>query len=545
MKHARETTRDRKWLLVALRVAVVLSPLISVLIITAVTGTSLLALDAWNSTWNDEHGYYWTINQMRLFGAPEGMTGYNEVPAPRASYGSYSPFVYIPYMLGSFVTGLSTHNFMYLINICLGILAALAVVLIARPSKRQSATIAAFFLFQFIVARYMVSGMTETSYVLFAALLASCAVWLVKHSRDNADVITMRGAHVTNRANAQAADAGAGTVAMLVAMICIVCFWGMMRPYLLAYILVPCALLIAGDFGLKRPVRIGLLAFSVVLALATLAGYLYFSKYYVTPYFHSASIANSLTDRIADACAGLLTTNVKAITFSVKSLLKLDWLGIMAFTFAAFWVALLVMAVRAGRRERRTTCALLISMVLAGFALYEANILLYTYWQLHRTLIATDVVYALLIICLIAPDAKKASAAIPGTALICVVCVLCIGALAVHPDEFCIPQVDAAQDSAEQAALSQKLADIIKHSDDAWDNTIAHPPEKDMKLYFYMPSYTALNCCQKDYMKKALRKGTLSSKYVCLPLDSKLNKTARKRYDIVYKGMNHILYQVR
>ena len=128
------------WLLV------ILAPVIAGWIIGLISGTNPLRLDAWNTTWNDENGYFRVIRTMRNYGVPQGMTGFNEITSGNVPFGPYNIFTYIPYYLLSFITGCSSHNYIYLCNIIMAVLANLILVALTRPSKRRSFLLAVFFL---------------------------------------------------------------------------------------------------------------------------------------------------------------------------------------------------------------------------------------------------------------------------------------------------------------------------------------------------------------------------------------------------------------
>ena len=64
---------------VLLWILIVFAPVIAGWIIGLVSGTDPLRLDAWNTTWNDENGYFRVIRTMRHYGVPQGMTGFNEI----------------------------------------------------------------------------------------------------------------------------------------------------------------------------------------------------------------------------------------------------------------------------------------------------------------------------------------------------------------------------------------------------------------------------------------------------------------------------------
>lgn len=514
--------------------ALIMAPLLSLSIIGFATQTSLLSIDAWNTTWNDEQGYYWTVEQMRAYGHPQGVAGYNEVAPERPSYGPYSPFLFAPYIAGSYLFGLDTHNFIYYTNIALGILAMILIVVILKPNVRQSAILFIFFLSNFVISRYIGSGMAEAVYIVFAALFASCLLLLFRWG-DDVDDSTRQGSRRTT----------AKSVTALAVMIISVGFWGMMRPYLLVFVLVPLVAILIGNLHLPKRACVALIIFAAVVTCATLFGYMEFSKYYATPYFASESMANSLTERLSRAVSGFLSTNWASIKHAGGSLLKLEWTGITALMFACLWTIMLFCAISLKRQGKNKLAILLASMVVSGLILYEANILLYSYHQIHRTLIVVVVMYVLV---LAEFDAKHlfgwTSKAVVGFLIVAVS--VCTSALLVHPDQFDLPQVNSSVEAANDADVRVELSNLMPRSDEPWDNTIAHPVEKtDFNLYYQMPEYLALNCCERKYLKESLLNGTLKSKYLCLSYDEHLNELAKSKCKVVFDGVGHTVYQVR
>ena len=101
---------------------------------------------------------------MRHYGISQGVTGFNEITSGNIPFGPYNIFTYIPFFLLSFITGCSSHNYIYYCNLILAVAANLIFVLLTRPSRRNSFLIALFFLTQLILARYTWSGMAEASY---------------------------------------------------------------------------------------------------------------------------------------------------------------------------------------------------------------------------------------------------------------------------------------------------------------------------------------------------------------------------------------------
>lgn len=526
--------------------AIVVAPLVSVLIIGLATSTSPFAIDAWNTFLNDEHNYYWSVSQMQLFGQPSGITGYNEQAAPNPSYGSYGIFVYLPYYVASFATGVSSHNFIYIINMAFGVLAAALIVILLKPSTRQSLCLAALVLFHFIISRYLCSGMSEGSYVLFAGIVIACALYVVRVGSDGRPALVALA---------------------LAAIILASAFWGCMRPFLLAYMLVPCALAVTSTCRLVKAARAGIIVLAVAATAASLVLYVYYAKNYVVPYFDSATIATSMGTLILQALPGLPAQHVECVLYSGTRLVHLKWQGIMVFTFAVCWVLLLIMGIRAARRSNKMAAGLLFALVVAGFAIFEAHLLLYSYKQMHRMFIPVDIIYLAALVWFGAGAITRTAANrtgkhtknksrsqqgsasplwVPTVVTVVAVCLLCTGSLALHPDEFKLPQSGDAYEDVDENALRTELSQLMPQSENQWDNTIAHPIETaDLWLYFAMPRYLAPTTCKNDYLSQAIADSSFKSKYVSLPASSKLNKKMAAKFTVLYEGQGHVIYQVR
>ena len=137
------------WLLI------VSAPFISAGLLQILTGTSALRLDAWNTTWNDEVGYFRVIRLLRNEFYPKGMYGFNEDAPAHLAYGPYNIFTYLPYFLLSFFTGIENHNFIYYNNVVLAVLSGFFYVILVRPKAKQG-----FFTVLFLVS-YLVAGRNE------------------------------------------------------------------------------------------------------------------------------------------------------------------------------------------------------------------------------------------------------------------------------------------------------------------------------------------------------------------------------------------------
>ena len=162
---------------------------------------------------------------MRYYGVPQGMTGFNEITSGNVPFGPYNLFTYIPYYLLSFATGCTSHNYIYICNIIMAVLANVFFVVLVRPGRRQSFLTALFFLTQLIAARYTWSGMAEASYHFYIVVFMGLVIWYLR----NPDA------------------SGLKKTLALIAMVALTFAFGVMRPYFAAMFLIPLYLLVTGD----------------------------------------------------------------------------------------------------------------------------------------------------------------------------------------------------------------------------------------------------------------------------------------------------------
>ena len=310
---------------------------------------------------------------------------------------------------------------------------------------------------------------------------------------------------------------------------------------------------------------------AVLSALVSLVLYMYFAKYYVAPYFDTATIATSITQLIAAALPSLGAQHIECVLYSAARLVHLKWQGIMVFSCALCWVILLVMGIRAARRGEKAKAGLLIALVLAGVAIFEAHLLLYSYKQMTRMFIPVDIIYLLTLIFLgvggtsdespkaalstgkhakgsrfgIGPSPSGKPAFVATAVTVAAVCLLCTGSLATSPESFKLPQWNEAYSEEVATSLNSDLTQLMPRSDDRWDNTVVHPIESnDMWIYFAIPRYLTTNTCKDGYIQNAIDKDSFKSKYVSLPAGHWLNKKMNAKYPVIYEGQGHVIYQV-
>lgn len=500
------------------------APFVAAFLLQFFTGSSVRQLDAWNTTWNDEIGYNRVVVLLRNEFTPRGMTGYNEAAPAHLPYGPYNIFTYLPYFALSFVTGIGTHNYIYYSNVILAVLSCLLFVVLVRPGVREG-YYAFLFLSTYLVAgRYIWSGMSEGSYSFFMILFTALSLWLMRH----------REASPRRQAIA------------LLAMVLSVFFWNTMRPYYFPLLLVPFYLLLRKENRLSVPARILFVVLIGLSAVGSLGLYFFFTNYNVAHYFTQNSPAQTLRALIGGPVTALikqiLSTNLQALREILGYLRAGRWAGGITVLYLVQSFLLLVLLVRsllAREKTRDGRCAVIFLMLMAGAAIYEANVVLYSPVQLHRMMLAITLSYGLLLAVLGGWERLLSQ-----IALLIIMAFLFVRA----PLNFAFPQVDDSTLSvSEEADLRSTFRGIIPLSDDPWDNTIAKLVEEtDMQWEFMLPTYASLNVCQAAYMEEHLTAGTLKSKFVILPASSDLCAVCTGRGDrVVWEGYGRIMYQLR
>ncbi len=520
---ARPANLGRTVPLALLWLLILLTPFISAALIRLLTGTSALRLDAWNTTWNDEVGYYRVIRLLRHEFYPQGMYGFNEDAPAHLAYGPYNIFTYLPYFVLSFFTGIANHNSIYYSNVALAVLACLFFVLLVRPDVRESLFTALFLVTYLVMGRYIWSGMTESSYNFFLILFAALTLWMVRNP--------------SARASSQKAA--------LIAMILIVFFWNTMRPYYFPLLLIPAYMILRKESSLSGRAKALLVLLAAVAAAASVGLFFFFTGYNVARYFFDSTQTETLKQLLSSGSPvtmlrQILSANLDALR-EIKGYLKNSrWAGGIPILYFAQSLLLLILMIRTllSRSPKRDgRCAVIFLMLLAGAAIYEANVVLYSPVQLHRMMLAVTIAYGLLLIHLGGFERIAGE-----VALIAVMAFFVIRA----PENFRLPQIDSSTLSAqEQEAMELELRAVLPLEDDPWDNTIAKLPESERLQWEYMlPTYTSLNVCQHAVLEELLTSGKIRSKFVLLAEDSDLTPLCTGNgYEIVWKGYGRIMYR--
>ena len=528
METITETKKSRPFLLWLL---IILAPIIAGWLIGLLSGTSPMKLDAWNTTWNDEVGYYRVVRILRYYGVPRGMTGFNEITSGNVPYGPYNVFTYIPYYLISLVTGCDSHNYIYFCNIIMAVLANIVFVALVRPGRMQSLLTSLFFLTQLIAARYTWSGMAEASYHFYIVVFMGLVIWYLKSpdaSRLSKDLA-------------------------LLAMVLLTFAFGVMRPYFAVMFLIPLYLVVFRNNKIGEFSRF----ISTLLILAAMFGtvvLMYYFMGFIAEYFEVAP-ALKLAQIIRSGQAGqifqsLLQVNKESVRSAIDMIKEYRWAGGIAFLFYFEWAILFVEYIAAlVKRKKDGSAAVMFLLLVSGIMIYEATILLYKSYQLHRMLLAITIAYSLFLIAFgtILPWVNAA-------AVIACVCFYIV----MKPAAFALPQINA--DSITDEQLQEYKETLIKNLpmqqvpaigmfdapdslDPYWENTVAKITEdNNVQLSFVLPDYLSLNFCSEKYMSQCIKNDGFSSRYILVKTDSDLNEMCRTRYKNIWEGIGHSIY---
>lgn len=523
-----ETKKSRS---VLLWILIVLAPLIAGWLIGLISGTSPLKLDAWNTTWSDENGYYRVIRTMRYYGVPQGMTGFNEITSGNVPFGPYNLFSYIPYYLLSFATGCTSHNYIYICNIIMAVLANVFFVVLVRPGRRQSFLTALFFLTQLIAARYTWSGMGEASYHFYIVVFMGLVIWYLR----NPDA------------------SGLKKTLALIAMVALTFAFGVMRPYFAAMFLIPLYLLVFRNNRIGEVSRF----ISSLLILAAMFGtviLMYYFMGFVAEYFEAApamKLAQIIRGgQIRDIVMGLVQANKDGVHAALDLVKENRWAGGITFLFYFEWIMLFAEYLYSlVSKKKDGSAAVLFLLLLSGAMIYEAAILLYKAYQLHRMLLAITIAYSLFLI-----EFGNILSWVNAAAVIACVAFYII----MKPAAFALPQVNEASISAEQLAQykgeMKKQMPMYKVPENGiferpdslepyWQNTIAKITEDEqIQLYFVLPDYLSLNFCSEKYMKQCIKNDGFSSRYIMVKTDSELDEMCERQYKLLWEGVNHSIY---
>lgn len=500
----------------------ILSPILSGWIISLVSQTSIVHLDAWNTTWNDEVGYYNAVRIMRTIGFPKGFGGYNEIASRYPSFGAYNYFTYIPYVLMSFITGISSHNFIVYCNVLMISAAYLFLIILLRPSVKQTMCLIIFECFELIHARYIWSGMSEVNSIFATIIVFSCFLWILRQEKEQKKTWKINF--------------------ILMLQIVVILFYGVIRPFLMVYFILVI-------FGIKKShentVRKGIKLAAAVMALAgSMALYFFMQENCCAQYF-AASSADGFFSYIKNGqflslVKYILKVNGFAVRYVRDQLRGCGWIGLVTVGMFLSVVIMLVSSMihrkdEAYKIQRTAACF----YALIAVIVYEAVILLYSVEQLHRMLLAPMIAGVILL-----------SFLFEGTPYIIrqlfIIFTMTVSIARYGGDGYALPQSSSEFTEQEGERIRAELLGVMPDSDagDRWELGVACLPQfSNMQLMFCFPVYISGSTCTEEYLYTAIDTDTLKSKYIYVwEKNDELRQRCDEKYNLIWSGRGFLLY---
>ncbi len=522
MCKALDEQRREKYIRRTLWGILLLSPLIAALILGAATGTSVVQLDGYNTTWNDEIGYLRAVKTMRAQGLPTGMEGYNEMASDIPAYGAYIVLAYLPYVALSFFTGLTSHNFMYYCNVLMVVLANAVFLRLVKPDAKKTVWLIVLSSLSLVYQRYVWSGMSEATFCAALIVVSACLLWLFdgrEHPRWKENTVL----------------AGATLVIL---------FCGMLRAFHYAWLLIPAYYVIVSRR--KRGVKAACLLGGIAAMGLSFALSRYMASHWAAEYFSdSLETMENLRTYLGMLFGGfsgvkklvktVLQSNLSAMGSVIDYVQRGRFVGVVLITFFVQEIILLGETICSIVGKKWRTAWLMGLTLAIGGMIYEANILLYIIDQSARMMLPV-VLFAGYLTCMEAHPVSKGVRQGVETALM-------VAALCLNTSSFALPQAD---DGADVDSLTTSLAEALElDEDDAWGNTVTKSVEYgNMQTVICLPSYISTSTCTKNYLKAAIANDAVKSKYILLPDGHSLCEVCAEKYEIVWQGDGHTIYQV-
>lgn len=164
-------------------------------------------------------------------------------------------------------------------------------------------------------------------------------------------------------------------IACIVLLFASVFFLGVTRPFYLAFLLMPCVVVLAKRKSIRTTRTLCLIGLSALVALTAIVLYFYFRNNYSTPYFIQTS-GEGLEAIRSQGILGFFVANWHALKEALRLLAGYQWAGVMIAMFAINTIVIAIMAIGAFRQRELYKFWLLLSFLAASIAIFEANLIL-------------------------------------------------------------------------------------------------------------------------------------------------------------------------
>jgi len=507
-----------------------LSSLWAAIIISLESGTSVMKYDAYNAgntNWSDETSYYITIREIRDYVLPQNVRSYNEMPPEKLGYGVYGPTTYIPYVLASFFTGTSSHNYVVYCNLILILLANIFFIALVHISNSQLLLLTAILSIFLPYQRYVWSGMTEGSNCAMSIIMIACGLYLFgteEKSRLKENVII-------------------GISVFLPV------FFGTIRGYQFLFILIPLVYAFSKTKGRRR------LVISVSTILCFLIGlfvYVFVLNKYCSPYYSSDDsleatvqfryyIQSIFKGDFKPFISEILFRNREAFELVVRQINKENWHWIPAV--GPLIISLFLIIGLFFDKSMKEKKALIISYIVISLSLIEAIIVMGRFVHIYRYALG---IWACGFYLLCSVSDRVLGKVLSGAGLI-TLALLVILAVNVYGTKYKFPQ-SSNKVVYNEEELRNTFAELLpRDTDNPWNNTIASGGSVNYLRFLY-PSHIANSTCKPSKLLQLIETDSVKSKYISVIEKNKTQDIidlCDEKYELIYHDYELRLYKVR
>ena len=485
---------------------------ISGVILSVLIDGSIWNLNSFNTHLNDELTYYRTVLSMRTMGYPTGHRGYNEYVPPLQSYGFYSVLTFIPYYLTSFITGISSHNFIVYGNVILIELSIIIFILAIRPTLRQSIAFSLLFASNMVITRYIWSGMVEAFFIATTISVASISINLYRKKLWKTKEYILLGI-----------------------MLLLIYYMGATRPFMLTYILLP-ILLLYRNSGLKKYQKILLTIGIFLLSFATIYLFFWFIKNTNSKYFFDTVLADfkkSPIKAFLRAHKNVLSLLINIFSEELDALTK----HTTAY-FCLFMIVFIALSKYSLIRKKEYTSLVFVTLIIT-FVIFEAIIVIYSYAQ-------TRMYLSLAILMMIVATVEVKELKI--TVSMFLITVLCMYSILVSVNMRFPPNNEG--DDIKALETRRTMTEVMPYdsSGEEFNNTIIVPiytPDA-FKHTYMLPEYMGNTFLLNPEIIDKINDGfTFKSKYMMVGRYDKLNELCAEKFDNIWQDEYCVVYKLR
>lgn len=452
--------------------------------------------------WSDEVLYIQSIKALIEYGKPLGVFGFNESIARVGSLGAWSVFTMYPFVVVGKIFGFS-YAMPVVTNLVFSAITLIVFVLVVRPDLKQMLWVAAIYMGFAIFFRYILAVSPECTICNFSLL---CLIFLIGYIKSE----------------------GKGEYIYFAFFEFFMIWLVLMRGYYAIFGL------IFLYFSIKKKAPKVFYLIQIILLAVSLIGFVYIMLYCLAPYLTDTRNFELLSQIFTNPAVG-----IKAFLSLIyhNGLETLGYIG-QAFTFTSMrgsWWLLFFLAAAwflyKAIKEKRADYVI---------ALATYFIFMMTMYVLYDAKEGSRQVMALAFVGLIFIAYREEKRAVKIAFLIVAIYMTWLSTDAHY--------IGVNKNSKEiQAVYSdgeEKLSQVLKLSDDLWDNTVIVPLSINDKEMLAIPVGFGLNVCDDGYVME--NSDELICRYLFTCTDTELDDFAKKQgWELLTSYGSSNLYQLR